>query len=140
MCVCVSRGSPVYMAPEVGANGRVSRASDVYSFGVLLLELMVGMRASIIGDAVRAATGGLTAAELHGETNPMLAVLRLHLPPDRSPTCPAELRQLAADCLAPAAGSRPTCAQVAETLVGVLESLAPLARPSAAAAPAAPAT
>ncbi|KXZ43002.1 hypothetical protein GPECTOR_107g146 [Gonium pectorale] len=134
------QGTPVYMAPEVVANGRVGPASDVYSFGVLLLELVMGMPASIIRDAVRAVSGGLTVAELRGEINPMLAVLRSHLPHDRSPTCPAQLRQLAADCLAPAAGSRPTCTQVAETLVGVLESLAPPARPSAEAAPAAPAT
>ncbi|KXZ43000.1 hypothetical protein GPECTOR_107g144 [Gonium pectorale] len=134
------QGTPVYMAPEVVANGRVGPASDVYSFGVLLLELVMGMPASIIRNAVRAVPGGLTAAELRGEINPMLAVLRSHLPPDRSPTWPAQLRQLAADCLAPAAGSRPTCTQVAETLVGVMESLAPPARPSAEAAPAAPAT
>ncbi|KXZ43012.1 hypothetical protein GPECTOR_107g157 [Gonium pectorale] len=80
------QGTPVYMAPEVVANGRVGPASDVYSFGVLLLELVMGMPASIIRDAARAVPGGLTVAELRGEVNPMLAVLRSHLPPDRSPT------------------------------------------------------
>ncbi|KAG2430689.1 hypothetical protein HYH02_013686 [Chlamydomonas schloesseri] len=36
------QGTPLYQAPEVVSDGRVSRASDVYSFGVLLLELLLG--------------------------------------------------------------------------------------------------
>ncbi|KXZ43493.1 hypothetical protein GPECTOR_89g513 [Gonium pectorale] len=122
------QGTLVYMAPEVVANGRVGPASDVFSFGVLLLELMMGMCTGALLEA--AATAPLVAAELRNpaHAHPLLAVLRVLLPPG-SPHCPPELSRLAASCVAPVPGQRPTMEQIAETLVGVLEGLGP---PSAA--------
>ncbi|KXZ43489.1 hypothetical protein GPECTOR_89g509 [Gonium pectorale] len=116
------QGTPVYMAPEVAANGRVSPASDVFSFGVLLLELVMGMCTGALLEA--AATAPLVAAELRNpaHAHPLLAVLRVLLPPG-SPHCPPELSRLAASCVAPVPGQRPTMEQIAETLVRVLEAL-----------------
>ncbi|KXZ43492.1 hypothetical protein GPECTOR_89g512 [Gonium pectorale] len=104
------QGTPVYMAPEVVANGRVSPASDVFSFGVLLLELVMGMCTGALLEA--AATAPLVAAELRNpaHAHPLLAVLRVLLPPG-SPHCPPELSRLAASCVAPVPGQRPTMEQ-----------------------------
>ena len=38
----VRHGTPLYIAPEILANGKAQKAADVYSFGVILWELYHG--------------------------------------------------------------------------------------------------
>ncbi|KXZ52951.1 hypothetical protein GPECTOR_8g325 [Gonium pectorale] len=66
------QGTPFYMAPELLALGRVSKAADVYSFGVVLLELVCGAPA----EAVLAGRGLQPFAHQAGSaTAPVLATL-----------------------------------------------------------------
>jgi serine/threonine protein kinase len=41
----VRHGTPLYIPPEILANGKASKAADVYSFGVMMWEIFHGRTA-----------------------------------------------------------------------------------------------
>ena len=85
-------GTPGYMAPEQ-IRGKVSEATDVFGLGQL---------------AVYAATGGPAFGEGTAET---LFYRILNEPPDLD-DCPAELRPVAARCLAKDPADRPSAGEI----------------------------
>ncbi|PNH06221.1 Mitogen-activated protein kinase kinase kinase 12 [Tetrabaena socialis] len=94
------QGTPAYVAPEVLAHGRMSKAADVWAFGCVLLELCHGDGISRVW---------------------ALAGRRAAAPPPPA-NCPPALAALLARCLARDAAARPAFAEVVHVLVeAVLE-------------------
>uniref|UniRef100_A0A0E0IGD8 Protein kinase domain-containing protein n=1 Tax=Oryza nivara TaxID=4536 RepID=A0A0E0IGD8_ORYNI len=120
-----------YRAPELQSRGRCSPRTDVYAFGILLLELLMGRKASGELPAV------VKAAVLEEVT--MMEVFDAEVA--RGVRSPAEegllqALKLAMGCCAPVASARPTMAEV----VRQLEEVRPRnsSRPSAIYSPAEP--
>lgn len=89
-------GTPLYMAPELGMHGRLSKAADVYSFGIILWELFhLSLPAPVSFEKVAACRKG---------------------PPRFSRICPMPYALLCSVCLAPHPDDRPDFEQVVEIL------------------------
>uniref|UniRef100_A0A0D3H3B3 Protein kinase domain-containing protein n=1 Tax=Oryza barthii TaxID=65489 RepID=A0A0D3H3B3_9ORYZ len=100
-----------YRAPELQSRGRCSPRTDVYAFGILLLELLMGRKASGELPAV------VKAAVLEEVT--MMEVFDAEVA--RGVRSPAEegllqALKLAMGCCAPVAAARPTMAEVVRQL------------------------
>ncbi|KXZ46617.1 hypothetical protein GPECTOR_42g828 [Gonium pectorale] len=123
-------GTPHYMAPELLATGRLSKAADVYSFGVVLLELACG----VVVDKVveRSGGGGLGGGGGAGLPNPFASsassaatnrLVSSLLPPPVARD--SALASLIAWCMQPEPARRPTFAQVLAQLQSLLLSQPP---------------
>jgi len=94
-------GTASYLSPEQAAGRPVGPPSDVYSLGLVLLECLTGARA-FPGSGVEA------------------AVARLSRDPDVPDTLDPEWRRLIRSMVAREPDHRPTAAEVAEELAGLL--------------------
>ncbi|KAG2495856.1 hypothetical protein HYH03_006094 [Edaphochlamys debaryana] len=108
------QGTPLYMAPEVSATGRISPASDAHAYGVLLLEL-------ILGDSARSMWRRQAAAGLGDAWKPSRLLDAL---PSAGGGCLPRLGALAEACLSQNPADRPTMDQVLERLSEAAEALA----------------
>ncbi|KAG2436274.1 hypothetical protein HXX76_006585 [Chlamydomonas incerta] len=139
------QGTPLYMAPEVLSVGHVSKSSDIYSYGVLLLELLHGKEASVIWEETNKRVTHLLhpAVRQAQQMQPRMLLMPRPGPPGADGTaaspaataafeamyggCPAALRDLVSDCLAPAPGQRPSLERVITELADIIASIGQLA-------------
>ncbi|MFC4146219.1 serine/threonine-protein kinase [Micromonospora mangrovi] len=96
-------GTPPYVPPERVAGAAVAPASDVYALGALLFEMLAG----------RPPYPETTWDEL-------AAVRRPSVPP-APPGAPAELAELCQRCLRPEPDLRPSAAEVAASLMALVD-------------------
>jgi len=100
------QGTLTHMAPEILLEGRMSKAADMYAFGITLWELYTSQR------------------PFHGMPKALLGhqITREHRRPAFPANTPADYKDLAERCWAPAPGQRPGFKEVLDALLAMREA------------------